>query len=113
MYADTRQVQQARSLHARMARRCKAVITSFEEAGHELFTFLQFPRVQWTALRTINALERINGEFRQRTKTQSSLPGENAVFLLLYGLTRSGQIVLRRIDGRSNTPKPQTLLKTA
>jgi putative transposase len=51
------------------------------------------------ALRTTNALERINEEFRRRTKTQASLPGEDAVLLLLYGLLCSGQIVLRRIDG--------------
>ena len=43
-------------------------------------------------------LERINEGFRQRTKSQASLPGEDAVYLLLYGLLRSGQIMLRRMD---------------
>jgi transposase-like protein len=47
-----------------------------------LFTFLQFPPLQWKALRTTNALERINEEFRRRTKTQASLPGEDAVLSL-------------------------------
>lgn len=51
------------------------------------------------ALRTTNALERINGEFRRRTKTQASLPGQEAVLLLLFGLLRSGQVKLRKIDG--------------
>jgi len=46
-----------------------------------------------------NALERINGEFRRRTKTQASLPSEDAVLLLLFGLLRSGQIKLRRLVG--------------
>ena len=78
-----------------------------------LFTFLQFPQSQWKALRTTNALERINEEFRRRTKTQASLPGEDAVLLLLYSLLRSGQIVLRRIDGRNDLPKPKTQLKAA
>jgi len=32
---------------------------------------------------------------------------------LLYGLLRSGQIVLRRIDGRTDMPKPKTQLKAA
>ena len=36
--------------------------------AEDLFTFLQFPQSQWKALRTTNALERINGEFRRRTK---------------------------------------------
>jgi len=55
--------------------RCPAVVESLTEAGDELFTFLRFPPSQWKALRTTNALERINEEFRRRTKTQASLPG--------------------------------------
>ncbi len=115
VYADSREaVEQARVSFLRKWRlRCKAVVSSFEEAGDELFTFLQFPQSQWKALRTTNALERINQEFRRRTKTQASLPGEDAVLLLLYGLLRSGQIVLRRIDGRNDMPKPRAQLKAA
>lgn len=79
--------------------RCPAVVESLKEAGDELFTFLRFPRSQWRALRTTNALERINEEFRRRTKTQASLPGHDAVLLLLFGLLRSGQIKLRTLDG--------------
>ena len=79
--------------------RCKAVAASLEEAGEELFTFIAFPISQWKALRTTNALERINEEFRRRTKTQASLPNEEAVLLLLFGLLRSGQVKLRRLVG--------------
>ena len=79
--------------------RCPAVMESLKEAGDELFTFLRFPSSQWKALRTTNALERINEEFRRRTKTQASLPGHDAVVLLLFGLLRSGQIKLRVLDG--------------
>ena len=79
--------------------RCPAVVESLKEAGDELFTFLRFPSSQWKALRTTNALERINEEFRRRTKTQASLPGQDAVLLLLFGLLRSGQIKLRALDG--------------
>jgi putative transposase len=115
VYAETREaVAQARaSSLCKWRLRCKAAVSSFEEAGHELFTFLQFPPSQWKALRTTNALERINEEFRRRTKTQASLPGEDAVLLLLYGLLRSGQIVLRRIDGRDDMPKPKIKLNAA
>jgi len=115
VYGETHEaVEQARAGFLRKWRlRCKAVVSSFEEAGDELFTFLQFPQLQWKALRTTNALERINEEFRRRTKTQASLPSEDAVLLLLYGLLRSGQIVLRRIDGRDDLPKPKTQLKAA
>jgi len=39
--------------------RCPAVVECLEEAGDDLFTFLRFPKLQWKALRTTNALERI------------------------------------------------------
>ena len=115
VYAETREmVEQARVSFLRKWRlRCKAVVSSFEEAGDELFTFLLFPQSQWKALRTTDALERINEEFRRRTKTQASLPGEEAVLLLLYGLLRSGQIVLRRIDGRHDMVKLNPHVKAA
>ena len=87
--------------------RCKAVSASFEEAGDELFTFTSFPSSQWKALRTTNALERINEEFRRRTKTQASLPNEEAVLFLLFGLLRSGQITLRRLVGWQDLITPQ------
>ena len=101
MYADRRLlVDQARARFTKKWRlRCPAVVECLDEAGDALFTFLRFPKAQWKALRTTNALERINGEFRRRTKTQASLPNQAAVLLLLFGLLRSGQVQLRRIDG--------------
>jgi transposase-like protein len=97
---DAAAVLKARAGFARKWKlRCPAVVSSFEEAGDELFTFLRFPSSQWKALRTTNALERINEEFRRRTKTQSSLPSSDAVVLLLFGLLRSGAVRLRVIDG--------------
>ena len=69
------------------------------QAGDELFTFTAFPSSQWKALRTTNALERVNEEFRRRAKTQASLPNEEAVLLLLFGLLRSGQVKLRHLVG--------------
>jgi putative transposase len=101
IYADTAAaVDQARSRFTKKWRlRCPAVVESMEEAGDTLFTFLRFPAAQWKALRTTNALERINEEFRRRTKTQASLPGQDAVLLLLFGLLRSGQVKLRALVG--------------
>jgi putative transposase len=101
IYAETRTlVDQARTRFAKKWRlRCPAVVECLDEAGDDLFTFLRFPKTQWKALRTTNALERINGEFRRRTKTQASLPGQEAVLLLLFGLLRSGHVKLRKIDG--------------
>ena len=101
VYAESRSlVDQARARFVKKWRlRCPAVIECLDEAGDALFTFLRFPKSQWKALRTTNALERINEEFRRRTKTQASLPGQEAVLLLLFGLLRSGQVKLRKLDG--------------
>jgi putative transposase len=107
IYAETRTlVDQARTRFTKKWRlRCPAVVECLEEAGDDLFTFLRFPKTQWKALRTTNALERINGEFRRRTKTQASLPGQEAVLLLLFGLLRSGHVKLRKIDGWEEMPR--------
>lgn len=103
---DATAVEKARTTFARKWKlRCPPVIASFHEAGDELFTFTRFPKSQWKALRTTNALERINGEFRRRTKTQSSLPSSDAVMLLLFGLLRSGAVRLRRMDGWEDMPR--------
>jgi putative transposase len=109
IYASSREaVAQARVGFLRKWKlRCKAVSASFEEAGDELFTFTAFPSSQWKALRTTNALERINEEFRRRTKTQASLPTEEAVLFLLFGLLRSGQVRLRRLVGWQDLTSPQ------
>ena len=101
-------VEQARSGFLRKWKlRCKAVSLSFEEAGDELFTFTAFPSSQWKALRTTNALERINEGVRRRTKTQASLPNEEAVLFLLFGLLRSGQVKLHRLIGWQALIRPQ------
>lgn len=111
MYGKTREeVESARRSFLKKWRlRCAVVAASLEEAGEELFTFLRFPATQWKGLRTTNALERINEEFRRRTKTQASLPTEDAVLLLLFGLLRTGQIRLRRFDGWKDMPAASSL----
>jgi putative transposase len=91
--------------------RCAGVAASLEETGEELFTFLSFPLSQWKGLRTTNARERINAEFRRRTKTQASLPNEDAVMVLLFGLLRSGQVVLRRFAGWKEMPSALPLIQ--
>jgi len=107
IYAENRQAveQQRQRFTKKWKLLCPAVIDSFNEAGDQLFTFLKFPQSQWKALRTTNVLERINEEFRRRTKTQASLPNGNAVLLLLFGLLRSGQISLRKMDGAQDMAK--------
>jgi transposase-like protein len=88
------------------------VVVSLEVAGEELLSFYRFPKSQWKVLRTTNAIERLNGEFRRRVKTQGSLPDAHAAERLLFGLILSGQIKMRRIDGWHDI-KQATMLKAA
>lgn len=88
------------------------VAASLEEAGEELLAFYRFPNSQWKSLRTTNAIERLNGEFRRRVKTQGSLPSAQAAEFLLFGLIISGQIRMRRINGWQDL-KQVSLLKAA
>jgi putative transposase len=111
IYGKTRETVESarRSFLKKWRGRCAVVAASLEEAGEDLLTFLTFPPSQWKGIRTTNALERINGEFRRRTKTQASLPSEDAVTLLLFGLLRSGQVVLRRLAGWQDMPSASPL----
>ena len=84
---------------------CPSVAESLEEAGQMLLTFTRFPRSQWKSLRTTNAIERLNEEFRRRTKTQGSFRHEASALTLLWGLVAFGQIVLRKIDGWEEVAK--------
>jgi putative transposase len=82
------------------AKRCPGVVASLHEGSEELFTFFSFPKAQWKTQRTTNVIERLHEEFCRRIKTQGSLPSEDAAQVLLFSLVASGQIKLRRIDGR-------------
>lgn len=84
---------------AKWSKRAPKVAESLTEAGEELLTFYRFPRSQWKSLRTTNAIERLNEEFRRRVKTQGSLPNAAAGELLLFGMVIGGQIRMRRVDG--------------
>ncbi len=81
-----------------------AAARSLEEAGEELLSFYRFPKSQWRCLRTTNPIERINGEFRRRTKTQGAFTNESSALVLLYGLFATGQIIMRRIHGWRDLP---------
>jgi transposase-like protein len=101
VYAETLDTaQKAREAFlGKWKRPCPGVAASLEEAGENLLTFYQFPESQWVSLRTTNAIERMQLEFRHCVKTQAALPNEGAVLRVFFGLWISGQMKLRRISG--------------
>ncbi|OPY76262.1 MAG: Transposase, Mutator family [Syntrophorhabdus sp. PtaU1.Bin153] len=46
-------------------------------------TFFSFPEEEWISLRTTNIIERLNKEFKRRTKPMEIVAGENACYVLL------------------------------
>ncbi len=99
---------EARAAYAAFVRKWSqlvpAVARSLEEAGQGLLTFYLLPKSLWRSVRTTNALENLNREFRRRTKTQGSFATEAAGLTLLWGLVAFGQIRLRRINGYQDLP---------
>jgi len=77
----------------------RAVTDSLDEAGDRLFTFARLPPSQWRSLRTTNAIERLQEEFKRRIKTQTVLPSADTAAMLFWALLASGQINMRKVDG--------------
>jgi len=110
IYADTaEEVEQKRKAFLRKWRlKCQAVADSLEEeeAGDRLFAFTRLHPSQWKSARTTNAIERLNGEFRRRIKTQIVLPCPETVPMLLCALLASGRIQIRKVDGWQTIGQP-------
>lgn len=49
----------------------------------ECLTFYSFPQDEWISLRTTNVIERVNKEFKRRTKPMEILAGEASAYRLL------------------------------
>ena len=45
--------------------------------------YLDFPEDEWISLRTTNVIERVNKEFKRRTKPMEIVPGEESCYRLL------------------------------
>lgn len=57
----------------------KSLETNLENA----LTFMSFPEAEWLSLRTTNPIERLNKEFKRRTKTMEIVAGEKSCYSLL------------------------------
>ena len=60
-----------------------SAVKSFSNSLESCLTFFSFPEEEWISLRTTNVIERLNKEFKRRTKPMEIVAGENACYLLL------------------------------
>jgi len=60
-----------------------SAIRCLEKSLDSCLTFFKFPREEWISLRTTNITERLNKEFKRRTKSMEIVAGEAACYRLL------------------------------
>jgi len=77
-------------------------------------TYLRFPQEEWISLRTTNCIERLNKEFKRRTKTMEIVAGESSAYRLLGIISLKMELTWRRTRfGRDHSQLNIPLLKTA
>ena len=84
-YASTE--KNARSLFTDFKKKYESEIPSavkcLESSLNEALTYLKFPKEEAKALRTTNPIERLNKEFKRRTKSMEIVAGEASCYNLL------------------------------
>ena len=67
----------------RWQRDLPSAVKCLENALESCLTFFICPEEEWISLRTTNIIERLNKEFKRRTKPMEIVAGENACYTLL------------------------------
>ena len=65
------------------AKEVPSAIKSLDANIENALTFMNFPTEEWLSLRTTNPIERLNKEFKRRTKTMEIVAGEKSCYSLL------------------------------
>lgn len=67
----------------RWRRDLPSAVSCLERSIDACLTFFNFPEEEWISLRTTNIIERLNKEFKRRTRSMEILAGEFACYRLL------------------------------
>ena len=68
---------------AKWEKEIPSAVKCLENSLETCLTYLQFPEEEWVCLRTTNVIERVNKEFKRRTKPMEILAGERSCYMLL------------------------------
>ncbi len=60
-----------------------SAVKCLESSIQSTLTFFDFPNEEWLSLRTTNPIERVNKEFKRRTKSMEIVAGEQSCYNLL------------------------------
>jgi len=72
-----------------------SAVKSLEQSIESCLTFFDYPEEEWISLRTTNVIERLNKEFKRRTKPMEIVAGENACYRLLAFISLKMEISWR------------------
>jgi len=84
-YAPSREESWAyfESFRQRWQKSFPTAVECLERSIDACLTFFNFPSDEWISLRTTNIIERLNKEFRQRTRPMEILAGKAACYRIL------------------------------
>jgi putative transposase len=82
-----------------------SAVKSLKNNIDNCLTFYSFPEEEWISLRTSNTIERVNKEFKRRTKPMEILAGEESAYRLLSFVALRMELNWRSAPvGRNNLP---------
>ncbi len=84
-YASSRAkaMQLFQAFHERWEKELPSAVACLERALESCLTFFHFPQEEWISLRTTNIIERLNKEFKRRTRPMEIMAGELSCYRLL------------------------------
>jgi transposase-like protein len=97
---------------SRWAKELPSAVKCLERSIEACLTFFHFPKDEWISLRTTNIIERLNKEFKRRTKPMEIVAGERACYTLLAFISLKMEVHWRTFllgKRTSNLPVLQTL----
>jgi putative transposase len=72
-----------KAFKSRWEKELPSAVKCLESSLDSCLTYLQFPEEEWVCLRTTNVIERLNKEFKRRTKPMEIVAGEQSCYTLL------------------------------
>lgn len=108
-YASSR--KKARAFHKMFKEKWKkhypSAVKTLERSIDSCLTFFSFPEEEWISLRTSNLIERLNKEFKRRTKSMEIVAGENACYKILAFISLKMELAWRSTPvGKVNANLP-------
>ena len=73
-----------------------SAVKCLESSINSTLRYLEFPEDEWIALRTTNPIERLNKEFKRRTKSMEIVAGESSCYNLLAVISLRMEVYWQR-----------------